>query len=102
MRSLLRNRLVQMLLKSLRPLLFDLGINIDIEVTRQHLAVQIIRIDGAPVGGVRVQRQPLLRRGNAIQLRLGLVPKQAHQLGQGYRFFRGVDNCFDLCFKAHS
>jgi hypothetical protein len=29
------------------------------------------------------------------------VAKQAGKLGQGDWFFGGVDDCFDLCFKAH-
>jgi hypothetical protein len=30
------------------------------------------------------------------------VAEKAGQLGEGDGFFRCVNDCFDLCFKAHS
>ncbi len=77
---------VQGVVESLRAL--DFG---------EHFVVQ-----GVGVRRLLIQRQGLLGGGLVVQFGLSLVAEEPDELGEGYRFFRGVDDCFDLCFKAHS
>ena len=36
-----------------------------------------------------------------VEFGLGFVAEEAGELGQGYGLFGCVNDCFDLCFKAH-
>jgi hypothetical protein len=77
---------------------------------RKHFAVQSVLvptgrrlrlISSRGCGGRFVEGQAVLSGVKVVELGLGLMAKQAGQLGQRYRLFRGVNDCFDLCFKAH-
>jgi hypothetical protein len=99
MSSLHRGNLVQMAIKSLRMLRFRLGsrlrLALRVSSVRQNFAVQriFIRIvsdrrlfvTGSFAG--LFQRQPVLRRGQVVELGLRFVPQQTRKLDQRNRLF---------------
>ena len=92
MGSLFGRRVMQMPLQSFRML----GFGLPLGCISKDFAVQLVLI-----GRGFLQREGMLGCVVMIKLGLGFVAKQAGELGQGDGLFGCVNDCFDLCFKAH-
>ena len=56
---------------------------------------------GFGMRGFALEGEGLLGGVEVVEFGLGFVAEEAGELSQGYGFFGCVDDCFDLCFKAH-